>query len=422
MKFKFSYKHFLLEIIAAVAVALLFGYFAKSFEFWFIVILILLLIWHHNNEYSLLQLLNPKAEGKKILTPWDNFSQTVAFSKKKTKKDKIKALRLLSKLNRNIQYLPDGVIICSREGEISWCNNAAQELFSFYWSKKVSKNIFSVIFYPEFKNYFHQSKHQRPLVIITHEKRYVEINISLYDSDSLMIICRDVTQMISLISSRQTFLANMNHELRTPLTVLQGYLEILEFDSQSGELHKKAIEAMREQTLRMANLLQQLNILAKIEGSNNLEHQEVNMSELINSLQKSTALLNENDHHIHFDIEPEIKVWGDENQLQSAVSNLIFNAIKHSGAGSEIQISWKACEKGAKFSVKDNGVGIDEAHLPHLTERFYRVDESRSNATGGSGLGLAIVKHALEQHGTCLNIESEPGQGSEFSFVLKTKH
>ena len=136
----------------------------------------------------------------------DNISQTTAYYKSKNRKERIKTLRLLSKLNKNIQYLPDAIIICDNEGNISWCNNASQEMFMFYWNKKInSKNLFNVIFYNEFKHYFYQSMRKRPLVLLTNENRYIEININHYDNESRVIIARDVTQMIRLLHSRQTF-------------------------------------------------------------------------------------------------------------------------------------------------------------------------------------------------------------------------
>ncbi|MGY4677791.1 phosphate regulon sensor histidine kinase PhoR [Pasteurella sp. P03HT] len=420
MKRTFSSKYLAIELILAVAVASLFSYFAQSFSFWFIIALICLLVFHHYNEFKLLNMLTPEeVPTKKKTLLLENISQTTAYYKSKNRRDKIKALRLLSKLNKNIQYLPDAILICDQSGTISWCNHASQEMFLFYWNKKVThKSIFSVIFYNEFKHYFYQTVRKRPLVLLTNENRYIEMNIHQDDNQSRVIIARDVTQMIRLLHSRQTFLSNINHELRTPLTVLQGYLELLEAEPNQSALTQKALHAMQEQSKRMANLLHQLNLLAKIENASNTEHDIINMSRLILNLKENATFLNHYDHQIHFEITPDIYVRGDESQLQSAVSNLIYNAIKHAGQHCQINIRWQYCEQGAEFSVQDNGIGIAQHHLYHLTERFYRVDESRSNQTGGNGLGLAIVKHALEHHHSQLQIESEEQKGSRFSFIL----
>lgn len=423
MKRKFSIKYLLVELTMAISIATLFSYFTQSFQFWLIIILLCLLVWHHYNEFKLLKMLTPESDPSIRKTHLlDNISQTAAYYKSKNRREKIKTLRLLSKLNKNIQYLPDAILICDAMGNISWCNNASQEMFLFYWHKKIlNKSIFSVIFYHEFKQYFSQNIRKRPLVLLTNENRYIEINIHQDDNQSSVIIARDVTQMIRLLHSRQTFLSNINHELRTPLTVLQGYLELLETEQNQTALSQKAIHAMQEQSKRMSNLLQQLNLLAKIENASNSEHQVVNMSRLISNLKENAAFLNQHNHQINFEITPDIYILGDDSQLQSAVSNLIYNAIKHSGEHCQIDIRWQYCEEGVKFSVQDNGIGIAEHHLYHLTERFYRVDESRNNQTGGNGLGLAIVKHALEHHHSQLHIESKEQKGSCFSFIIPSQ-
>lgn len=412
--------NFLAELILSALIAFIFSLFSLDFSTWLIVIFVGLLVWHHITEHRLLQTLNPKSKKELELINLENFSQTIAYYRNKNKKEKFENLRLLSKLNKNIQYLPDAIMIAQADGELVWCNNAAQKMFDFYWHKKTQKNILNVIFYKQFKHYFTQPKKSRPLVLLTYNERYIEIHIHQYDPETLLIIGRDITEMIKLLRSRQTFLSNINHELRTPLTVLQGYLEILADQPTKSLLQEKAIKAMQEQSLRMTNLLQQLNMLAKIETSSNKDHQLFDMSAMILSLKKDAEILNTYSHKITFDIQPDVEILGNEHQLHSVVSNLIYNSIKHSGQECHIEISWKPCEQGMKFEVKDDGIGIPEIHLPHLTERFYRVDESRSKKTGGSGLGLAIVKHALEQHASTLNITSKEGEGSSFSFVLKS--
>ena len=425
MKLNLSLNHLIIEVLLAVVIASLLSLFSKDFSFWLIAVLVILLIWHHYNEFSLLQIINPNKppKSKKKITALEHISQTAAYYNERTRREKIKSLRLLSKLNRNIQFLPDAVLICEHNGDISWCNQAAQEMFEFIWDKKTQKSIFKVIFYPEFKHYFRHltfNRRNRPLVLLTHNKRYIEFNINSYDSESYLIIARDATSFIRLMHSRQTFLANMNHELRTPLTVLQGYLEMFEGEiDEKSPFQQKALQAMKEQSERMATLLQQLSLLAKIENINSAEHEVVDMSQLILSLQKNTAVIHQAKQQIIFEIEPDLKIIGDEHQLQSAVSNLIYNAIRHAGEEAIIHVSWQRCKQGARFCVSDSGFGIEARHVAHLTARFYRVDEARDNKTGGSRFGLAIGKHALEQHQSYLEIQSEVGKGSEFSFIIK---
>ena len=423
MKSYFPFKHFFLELSLSVIIAGILSFFTKNFTFWFIAYLIFLLIWHHYGEFVLLQSLQPEKKSRKNKRShfYDYIPQTLAYHKISTNKERIKTLRLISKVNKNIQFLPDAIILCKTGGEIVWCNQLAQGLFDFSWDKKLHKNIFNIIFYPEFKQYLHKKKRTRPLVLFTHQQQYIELSLNHYDQQTYLIVAKNITEFIRLLHSRQTFLSNMNHELRTPLAVIQGYIEILEAELQSPafdrEICHKAIATMQQQSHRMGNLLQQLSTLAKIEHSNNTEHYFFNASEQILALQCDTDILS-SCQQIIFDIEENILIKGDASQMQSAISNLIYNAIRHAGEQVTITVRWQLCAKGAKFSVKDNGIGIAPKHLPHLTERFYRVDKSRSAQTGGSGLGLAIVKHALEQHQSFLDIHSEQGKGSEFSFVI----
>lgn len=406
-----------LEIVLVVGLSWLFGLFAGEFIYWLPFFLTLALMWHHIVEHRLLRSLKPQNSAKFTITALENLSESIAHYQRSSRRDKIKNLRLLSKLNRNVNYLPDAIIIFDHDGKIEWCNQISQQILEFYWDKKAEKQILNVIFYEEFKQYWQQEKYNRPLVLLTYNQRYLEIHLNAYDTKSYLLVARDITGMIRLLHSRQTFLSNMNHELRTPLTVLQGYLEMLSNDDLT-EFQRKIVQTMLEQSQRMTYLLQQLNQLAKIETSTNVDHHKFNASELILSIKKEMEILNHIGHQLEFDIAPEIYIQGDEHQLQSVITNLIHNAIKHSGDPNLIQVKWQSVEKGVQFSVQDHGIGIPPQHIDHLTERFYRVDESRSNQTGGSGLGLAIVKHALEQHRSHLEIQSQEGQGSYFSFVI----
>lgn len=418
MRFKFSFKYILLEITFILFFAEIFSVFAKDFIFWLAFFSILLLIWHHYIEYRLLRMLTDLDKIDSSNNSIGHLSQSLDYYQNKNKKDKLKTLKLLSKLSNQIQYHTDAIIICNKKGEIHWCNDSAQKLFSFYWNNKVSKNIHSIIFYPEFKDYFYAFTHnKKPLLLLINEQDYLQINLYQYNQYYLLI-SRNISQIVHLLNARQKFIANMNHELRTPLTVLQGYIEMLDSNYQSSML-PKAIETMQQQCQRMIILLQQLDLLAKVEASTNKNHQLINLSSLINEMQNSIKILNDNQHKIIFTITPDLYVYADKEQLYSAIINLINNAIKHAGKSCQINISLILISSNELiFSVKDTGIGIKSEHIPRLTERFYRGDSSREK-TKGSGLGLAIVKHILQQHHSHLLIQSEQGKGSEFSFKLK---
>ncbi|HBV40788.1 MAG TPA: two-component system sensor histidine kinase PhoR, partial [Erwinia sp.] len=212
------------------------------------------------------------------------------------------------------------------------------------------------------------------------------------------------------------------HELRTPLTVLQGYLEMMSDAVLEGPSRDKALHTMQEQTRRMDALVKQLLTLSRIEAAPALNLQEkVDVPLMLRLLQREAETLSQNRHDIHFSADPQLRVFGNDEQLRSAISNLVYNAVNHTPDGTRITVSWKKTPHGAQFKVCDNGPGIAAEHIPRLTERFYRVDKARSRQTGGSGLGLAIVKHALSHHHARLEITSQPGKETCFSFSLPAR-
>jgi len=236
------------------------------------------------------------------------------------------------------------------------------------------------------------------------------------------MVARDVTQMRQLEGARRNFFANVSHELRTPLTVLQGYLEMMEDAKLEEPFRTKALDTMQEQTRRMDGLVKQLLTLSKIEASANIDlHEKVDIPVMLGMLEREVQTLSNGRHEVVFRVNEKLKVFGNEDQLRSAVSNLVYNAVNHTPTGTRIEVSWQQTPHGAQFQISDNGPGIAPQHLPRLTERFYRVDKARSRQTGGSGLGLAIVKHALSHHNTKLEVMSEVGVGTRFMFTLAPK-
>ena len=189
-----------------------------------------------------------------------------------------------------------------------------------------------------------------------------------------------------------------------------------------GKAREKALQTMQEQTRRMDGLVKQLLTLSRIEAAPAIDLAEkVDVPMMLRLLQREAETLSGGRHEIAFHTDPHLKVFGNEEQLRSAISNLVYNAVNHTPEGTRIDVCWLHNKQGALFAVKDNGPGIAVEHLPRLTERFYRVDKARSRATGGSGLGLAIVKHALSHHGSRLTITSEPHKETCFSFILPTR-
>ncbi|MDW1543020.1 phosphate regulon sensor histidine kinase PhoR, partial [Vibrio sp. YT-17] len=324
------------------------------------------------------------------------------------------------------ESLPDAVVVFRAEGNIVWCNRLAQHLLGFHWPEDSGQPISNLIRTPDFIKYLNKKDFSEPLEMRSplNVERMLELRIVPYTEGEHLMVVRDVSQLKQLEGMRRNFFANVSHELRTPMTVLQGYLEMTEDpDMIVGPMWTKAHGGMTEQLNRMNSLVNQLLTLSKIEAAPMHELEDVvNVPAMLEVLEKEAISLSGDDQHkLKFDVDTSLRVLGDDDQLRSAISNLVYNAVKYTPPGANIHVRWYQTAQGACLEVEDSGDGIEPQHLHRLTERFYRVDKARSRDTGGSGLGLAIVKHALSHHDSHLEIQSEVGVGSKFSFVLPSR-
>jgi two-component system phosphate regulon sensor histidine kinase PhoR len=231
-----------------------------------------------------------------------------------------------------------------------------------------------------------------------------------------LLLVQNVTDLQKADAMRRDFVANVSHEMRTPITVLMGFLETVQSLDLKKEQQDQYFEMMMAQARRMKSLVEDLLTLANLE-SNSLPaiSKPVHMQTLMALLRNDAEALSLGRHSFTFNIEPEQDLLGDEREILSAFSNLVSNAIRYTPDVGAIDIAWGVNAEGqGEFSVTDTGPGIAPEHLSRLTERFYRVDRSRSRDTGGTGLGLAIVKHIASRHQAQLLIESTPGRGSTF--------
>ncbi|CDL42608.1 Phosphate regulon sensor protein PhoR (SphS) [Klebsiella pneumoniae ISC21] len=208
--------------------------------------------------------------------------------------------------------------------------------------------------------------------------------------------------------------------MRTPLTVLQGYLEMMQEQVLEGATREKALHTMREQTQRMEGLVKQLLTLSRIEAAPALAmNDRIDVPMMLRVVEREAQTLSQEKQTLIFTVDEQLKVLGNEEQLRSAISNLVYNAVNHTPPGTEIRVSWQRTPQGALFSVEDNGPGIAPEHIPRLTERFFiGWIKPVPGKRGGSGLGLAIVKHAVNHHDSRLEIDSTVGKGTRFSFLL----
>lgn len=418
---RLSWKRLALELLLCCLPAVIIGLIYGHLPWFLLAAVTLLLGWHFRNLLRLSwwlwvdrSMTPPPGQGS-----WEPLLYGLHQMQLRNKKRRRELGSLIKRFRSGAESLPDALVMTTEEGAIFWCNGLAQQLLGLRWPDDNGQNILNLLRYPEFSRYLGEKNFVRPLTLVLNNGRHLEFRVVPYAEGQWLMVARDVTQMHQLEGARRHFFANVSHELRTPLTVLQGYLEMMQDQSLEGPLRDKALSTMREQTSRMEGLVRQLLTLSRIEAAPAIAlNEKIDVPLMLRVVEREAQTLSNGKHALTFEVEPNLKVYGNEEQLRSAISNLVYNAVNHTPAGTQITVGWHRLPQGIIFSVKDNGAGIGAEHLPRLTERFYRVDKARSRQTGGSGLGLAIVKHALGHHDTKLDIESTVGKGTTFSFIL----
>lgn len=321
--------------------------------------------------------------------------------------------------------LPEGVVILDDKDHIEWCNRLAEQHFGLDSERDAGQQITYLARQPEFVQYLSVRDFSEPLMLrnATPDGLILSIKLIPYGADKKLMISRDITRFERIETMRRDFVANVSHELRTPLTVVNGFVETLsDMPSLDNRMARQALHLMGDQTQRMGRLVDDLLTLSKLDNAlNALQEEEVDIPALLRVLHEEGKSLSNGKHELRLELESDCSVLGNSGELHSAFGNLVSNAIRYTPEGGSITLNWKCAGGLPTFSVKDSGLGIAPHHIPRLTERFYRVDQSRSRETGGTGLGLAIVKHVANRHHAKLEIASEEGKGSTFSIVFPAK-
>ena len=397
--------HLVLCLLVATVVHLVWHYrFQKRLSDW---------LWHDRS------LVPPHGSGS-----WEHIFNGIYKLQQRHRARRRELAGLIRRFREGAEALPDAAVVFRTDGSILWCNRLAEQLLGFRWPEDAGQHIGNLIRHPAFVAYLGKGQYDEPFEMHSpiNEEKFLEFRIMPYAEDQAMLVVRDVTRLRSLEKTRKHFVSNVSHELRTPLTVLKGYLEMAE-QAPSPAMWSKMQRVMLEQTVRMDTLVNQLLALSRIEAAPDIDlNRVVDVPAMLSLLeQEARTLSGEAAHQFEFRIDRTLSIHGDGDQLRSAVSNLVNNAIKYTPPGKRILVEWQRLGGRARFAVSDEGEGIAPEHLGKLTERFYRVDRARSRQTGGAGLGLAIVKHALSHHDTQLEVQSELGKGSCFSFVIPAR-
>jgi two-component system, OmpR family, phosphate regulon sensor histidine kinase PhoR len=350
---------------------------------------------------------------------WGEIYGRLLDLQRSNRKRKKRLAAMLAQFQASVEALPDGAVVTEARGEIVWFNTAARALLGLRSPLDTGQRLVNLLRHPDFTEYFERGDFDKEVEIPSPLNPAVMLSLRVvpYGDDQRLLMVRDVSELHRLEQIRRDFVANASHELRTPLTVLRGYIDMMLPEAQRGLAEWRApLAEMHAQTARMEALVGDLLKLARLEGEVAATRQDVlDAPALIEHALVEGRGLSKGRHRIEAAIDPGLMLYGRETEAESIFGNLIANAVQYTSAGGVIEVRWERSGDGARFAVRDTGIGVAPEDIPRLTERFYRVDEGRSRASGGTGLGLSIVKHALERHEGRLEIRSRLGEGSTFT-------
>ncbi len=318
------------------------------------------------------------------------------------------------------QASPNGIVMLDDQDQIEWCNAIAEQFLGLQFKRDALQRIHYIVRKPEFVQYMMSRQYEEPVVLEkmgSASSLILRLQVFPFSENRRLILIQDITDLSKAEAMRRDFVANVSHEMRTPLTVMMGFLETVQTLELPPEQKAQYLEMMMDQGKRMKNLVEDLLTLANLEANTQpAPMNSISMSYLMSLIKNDAYALSQGKHSLNFDLKTPCNLLGEEREVLSAFSNLVSNAIRYTPNVGSVSATWSANAAGeGEFSVTDTGPGISPEHIPRLTERFYRIDRSRSRETGGTGLGLAIVKHVANRHQANLVIESTPGRGSTFT-------
>ncbi len=349
---------------------------------------------------------------------WGEVLDAIHRRQRQYKEEHIRLQRVVDYLRDSFASIADAVVMIDPDGAIDWSNHASERLLGLHHPEDSGQQLLNLIRSPDFIDYYEGGDYSHAFTLSSPANPALELNcqITCFGKGSLLLFARDITENSRLQQMRSDFVANVSHELRTPLTVICGYLDHFLSVDQVDERQAKAFKQMFAQANRMERLIKDLLLLSRLESvPDSSQQQDIDVLAAMATIREEILAAFKGERTITLEGDASLRLVGSWEELQSAFSNLVMNAAKYTESGGHINIRWYSDDDNAYLQVEDDGVGIDSHHLPRLTERFYRVDKSRSIDTGGTGLGLAIVKHVLMRHNAELLIDSRSGAGSSFS-------
>ena len=353
---------------------------------------------------------------------WGDIFYRLQKLQKRQKASRGQLTSALEQFEHAAMAVPDGMVILDSNDQIDWCNPASRKYMGLDCERDRGQFIRYLLRQAHFLEFLDAADYSRRLVCKSPINREVTLSLQLvpFGEGKKLLVARDITDLERVDAMRRDFIANVSHELRTPLTVVGGFVETLaDAPNLPASESRRYFDLMLDHTRRMQRLLDDLLTLSRLESADHmLSDEPVNVPDLAQALKSEAESLSRGRHRISLQLDSSAWLKGSQQEIRSALGNLVSNAVRYTPEGGEIMLAWRERNGEGVFSVTDTGEGIAAEHIPRLTERFYRVDRSRSRETGGTGLGLAIVKHVLTRHSARLDVQSVPGKGSTFSAIF----
>lgn len=354
---------------------------------------------------------------------WDEIAHQVQNMQRKSNKRKKRMAKLIKRFQEIVKGLPYATVVLNGDNEIDWANETSTRYLNIDLQKDRGQRIDNIVRLSALSTILSKHAPKKTELTMPHQhERRLQVQVIPVQKDLKLLIAQDVSDFVNAQQIRRNFISNASHELRTPLTVISGYLEMMQTDAQLPTHLRPIVNTANEQSNRMRMIIEDMLTLSKLERSQ-LETEkcvDINVPSILRLIcEEEVARLHGQTHKVVLQMDEQLFLNGSESEFISVCTNLIYNAVKHTPAGTQIEVNWGLDAKGAPvFSVKDDGEGIPAEHVTRLTERFYRVDQSRSRDAGGTGLGLAIVQHIMQRHHGKLEINSSIGCGAQFKALF----
>ena len=375
--------------------------------------------WHYWRLRGVLERLTARRRLAPSTGPgvWNELDRLLHRGQAEMRGRKRRLVEMLRAYRAAAAALPDAIVVVDRNSQrILWFNETATPLLGLHYPDDIGSPLVPRLQPLPLAHWLAAGRNAEPLETASPLDSSATLSLRLipYSENLWLLVARDVSRLLQLEQMRRDFVANVSHELRTPLTVIHGYLDMIDQDEHPGLT--PMLGEMQHQSQRMTQLVEDLLTLSRLESQDSLAGEEtVAMTSVLDTLGREARALSQGRHRISVEDSARVDLFGTSKELHSAFSNLVSNAVRYTPAGGEVAIRFRPEGDGVVLEVRDSGYGIPAAHLPRITERFYRVSTSRSRESGGTGLGLAIVKHILNLHQARLGISSEVGRGSTFS-------